>query len=67
MNILANLRDYGNTFINKDKIALKLSYLSTYNKFLLRVRFLYDGAYYQRSLDELNKIDNEINFFQMLI
>lgn len=61
---LANLRDYGNTYINKDKIALKHSAnLSSYNKFLLRARFLYDGAYYQRALDELNKIDKEINFF----
>ena len=63
-NFLVNLRDYGNTFINKDKIALKHSTnLSSYNKFLLRARFLYDGAYYHRSLDELNKIDIEINFF----
>ena len=65
MNIfLANLRDYGNTYINKDKIALQHSAnLTSYNKFLLRARFLYDGAYYQRALDELNKIDKEINFF----
>lgn len=65
MNVfLANLRDYGNTFINKDKIALNHSVnLSSYNKLLLRVQFLYDGAYYQRALDELNKIDNEIIFF----
>ncbi len=63
-NFIVNLRDYGNTFSNKDKIALKYSTnLSSYNKFLLRARFLYDGAYYHRALDELSKIDIESNFF----
>ena len=61
---LESIKNNGDTFISKDRIALKQSInLSSYNKFLLRARFLYDGAYYQRSLNELNKIGHEIYFF----